>query len=502
MSLVNVLECFSTTPKPSESAASISTNPACQSCLNFFASGSIPSAVAEIGVEGIVEYVVGKKGELEEEKGNEFLEQTFYGRLYKLYCTLHLSLSLTPSSLPSTLTLLNKKINFILNPTPCPLVSFGQTGLNISTITCGSMRYQQSWNGGSVKTATLENDIETSSQKNLENCILSAYKSGINHFETARGYGTSEHQMGVAFKNLFAAGHFKREDVIIQTKVNPKPTQAEFRAEVDKSLEALQIDYIDLFSFHGLNKYNQWDLMFGEVNLYQVAVELKEEGIVRHVGFSTHGASDLISRFIDSKKFEYVNLHYHYFGSYTASGQDGGNANGECVRKARELGMGVFCISPVDKGGALYYPSDVVSKATLDEGLGMVEFGVGWALTKHDTLTIGVAREEDFDEPLFEAACKSTEKIEAVAKVLDKLLEGQDEAERTRRTIEASEARICSYAILILTQLAADAHGKEWKETCYQGLPNHFQNETGVSFTNCVHYYNLVNAFGMKFYGE
>lgn len=109
------------------------------------------------------------------------------------------------------------------------------------------MRYQQSWNGGSVKTATLENDIETSSQKNLENCILSAYKSGINHFETARGYGTSEHQMGVAFKNLFAAGHFKREDVIIQTKVNPKPTQAEFRAEVDKSLEALQIDYIDLF---------------------------------------------------------------------------------------------------------------------------------------------------------------------------------------------------------------------------------------------------------------
>lgn len=236
--------------------------------------------------------------------------------------------------------------------------------------------------------------------------------------------------------------------------------------------------------------------------MYQVAVELKEEGIVRHVGFSTHGASDLISRFIDSKKFEYVNLHYHYFGSYTASGQDGGNANGECVRKARELGMGVFCISPVDKGGALYYPSNVVSKATLDEGLGMVEFGVGWALTKHDTLTIGVAREEDFDEPLFEAACKSTEKIEAVAKVLDKLLEGQDEAVRTRRTIEASEARICSYAFIILTQLAADAHGKEWKETCYQGLPNHFQNETGVSFTNCVHYYNLVNAFGMKFYGE
>ena len=93
--------------------------------------------------------------------------------------------------------------------------------------------------------------------------------------------------MGLAFKNLIAAGEFKRSDIIIQTKVNPKPTASEFRAEIDKSLEALQIDYIDLFSFHGLNKYSQYDLVFNE--LYEVALSLKTSGVIKHIGFSTHG---------------------------------------------------------------------------------------------------------------------------------------------------------------------------------------------------------------------
>jgi len=419
-------------------------------------------------VDAIVTYIKDNDPDKENSNRNKFKVQTYYGRMYKLYCTIHLALTLTPSSLPLTFTYLNSKYTFLLSPSPCPLVPFGRTGLQISTITCGSMRYQQSWKGASVKTETLTEDIEPESQWNLENCILRAFKMGVNHFETARGYGTSEHQMGLAFKNLIAAGEFKRSDIIIQTKVNPKPTASEFRAEIDKSLEALQIDYIDLFSFHGLNKYSQYDLVFNE--LYEVALSLKTSGVIKHIGFSTHGPSDLIYKFIETDKFEYVNLHYHFFGSYTASGQLDGEANGRCVEKARELGMGVFCISPVDKGGALYYPSDVVSEATIGEGIGAVEFGVGWCLTKHDTLTIGVAREEDFDEPLFEASNTSPSKISAVVSTLTKKLE--------------------------------DTHGKDWISTCYKGLPHCFETPTGVSFTNIVYNYNLVNAFGMKYYAQ
>ena len=78
------------------------------------------------------------------------------------------------------------------------------------------------------------------------------------------------------------------------------------------------------------------------------------EGKIRHVGFSSHGTAELIEKAIRTRKFSYANLHYHYFGSYTASGhgEDGGG-NEANIRLCNEFDMGVFIISPFDKGGWL-----------------------------------------------------------------------------------------------------------------------------------------------------
>eukprot|EP01052_Picozoa_sp_SAG31_P001273 SAG31_NODE_42_length_31262_cov_46.416231_32_plen_82_part_00 len=55
---------------------------------------------------------------------------------------------------------------------------------------------------------------------------------------------------------------------------------------------------------------------------------------------------------INTGKFDYVNLHYHYIGSYTASGSGPErNANLAAVQAAKRHDMGVFIISPYDKGG-------------------------------------------------------------------------------------------------------------------------------------------------------
>ena len=232
----------------------------------------------------------------------------------------------------------------INSPSPCPKRTFGSTGKEVSLITCGSMRYQQSWKGAKVKTETLESDIEAEVQENLEACILHAFRNGVNHFETARGYGTSEHQMGVAFKSLIAKGELKRSDFYLQTKVNPKATKEEFRAEIEKSLEALQVEYVDFFAFHGLNKYRHFDDLFGPLDLYAVALEYKESGAFKHIGFSTHGTPDLTAKFVDTGKFEYVNLHHHAFGSYTASGTcfEGGVGMSKVVQKVRRDRPGVL----------------------------------------------------------------------------------------------------------------------------------------------------------------
>ena len=69
---------------------------------------------------------------------------------------------------------------------------------------------------------------------------------------------------------------------------------------------------------------------------------MKEEGKIRHIGFSTHGTSEQIMALLNTEYFDYVNLHEHFFGSYHGSGTPdtmGGQGNLACVKRAHELDM-------------------------------------------------------------------------------------------------------------------------------------------------------------------
>lgn len=221
-----------------------------------------------------------------------------------------------------------------------PKVRFGKTNLQMPILTLGCMRFQQQW--GTV--VTNMNQVYSDCQDNLVAILRRAVvEFGMNHIETARGYGCSELQLGVAFKQLFAAGEIRREDLIIQTKVGPRKDPNEFREALEASFKNLQIDYLDLFAFHGLNGDWQWEWMFreGEMNCWSVIQEYKAAGKIKFVGFSTHGPTDLITKYIETDKFDYVNLHHHFVGSYTASG-DGPEHMGNitCLRKMKERDMG------------------------------------------------------------------------------------------------------------------------------------------------------------------
>src|SRR5687768_393676 len=87
---------------------------------------------------------------------------------------------------------------------------FGRTNLQVSVFSCGGMRYQHKWQDVPASEIPKEN------QKNLEETIFKALSYGINHIETARGYGSSEMQLGWILPRL------PREKVLIQTKVGPQ----------------------------------------------------------------------------------------------------------------------------------------------------------------------------------------------------------------------------------------------------------------------------------------
>src|SRR5215469_2821703 len=93
---------------------------------------------------------------------------------------------------------------------------FGRTELQMPVFSCGGMRYQYKWQDVEPE------EIPQDGQDNLEATIHRALGLGINHIETARGYGSSEMQLGRVLPTL------PREKLIVQTKVAPKATAKEF----------------------------------------------------------------------------------------------------------------------------------------------------------------------------------------------------------------------------------------------------------------------------------
>jgi uncharacterized protein len=238
------------------------------------------------------------------------------------------------------------------------------------------MRYQESWTRG----------VETSaaSQRNIEATLDRALALGITHVETARGYGTSEAQLGPAL-----ARH-RRDEFVLQTKLRPSPNVNEFEAQLAESFKRLQVDYLDLLAIHGVNDKDSADWSLAPGGCLEVAERWRKQGRIRHIGFSTHAARPLILRMIESDRFDYMNFHYYYLF------QD----NLPILEAARRHDMGTFIISPSDKGGRLYRAS--ARLRALCAPLSPMAFNDLWCLSNSDihTLSIGAARPTDFDEHL------------------------------------------------------------------------------------------------------
>ncbi len=258
---------------------------------------------------------------------------------------------------------------------------FGRTELAMPVFTCGGMRYQESWDDLGQEKITAAN------QANLEATVRRAVELGITHIETARGYGTSERQLGHVLPT------FPRNEIIVQTKVNPFDDPKQFRRTFERSMELLQLDHVDLLSIHGINtdELLEWTVrkggFFRKGGCLEVARQLQSEGRVRHIGFSTHGLCRTIVAAIETGEFDYVNLHWYWVNQ----------SNWPAVEAAIRHDMGVFIISPNDKGGKLYEPSQKLLE--LCAPLTPMAFNDLFCLLRPEvhTLSVGAARPTDFD---------------------------------------------------------------------------------------------------------
>ena len=253
---------------------------------------------------------------------------------------------------------------------------FGRTNLQIPVISCGGMRYQHSWKDEEA------GNIPPETQANLEATIERALELGINHIETARGYGTSEVQLGRILPRL------PRDRMIVQTKVSPRADTKEFASTFDQSMNNLRLDYVDFLGIHGINNEELLDFTLRRGGCLEAARQLQKDGRVRFIGFSTHAVPRVVTRAITSDEFDYVNLHWYFVNPL----------NWPCVVAAAKRDMGVFIISPNDKGGVLQ--NRPTKMAELCAPLTPMQFNDLYCLARSEvhTLSCGAARPTDFDE--------------------------------------------------------------------------------------------------------
>lgn len=258
---------------------------------------------------------------------------------------------------------------------------FGKTGLRMPVLSFGCMRSMHSWKDEPLI------QIPDDSTSLLETIVQKALEKGINHVETAHGYGSSERQLGEVLAK------FPRDAYILQTKATPTSDTAQFTAKVLTSMERLQVKKLDLLALHGINDHRSLWYSCRKNGCLSAARRLQDKGLVDHIGFSGHGPCDVILSALGHDQdggFDYFNVHWYYIF----------DANRKAIEFAADRDIGTFIISPTDKGGSLHTPS----AALVDHcaPLSPMLFNDLYCLSNPGvhTISVGASTPEHFDEHL------------------------------------------------------------------------------------------------------
>jgi len=275
---------------------------------------------------------------------------------------------------------------------------FGRTNLKIPVLSLGGMRFQKSWDQLDFA------DISNEEQNKVENILNLASKYGLSHVETAKYYGTSELQLGMGFENT------KKIPNIIQTKIPPNSDPKIFERDVMTSIEKLKVKKIDLLAIHGINTDEHLHQAIRDGGCIDILRSLQKLNLIGSIGFSTHGKSLLIEKAISTNLFDYVNLHWYFINQ----------ENTRVINLANKHDLGVFIISPTDKGGHLHTPS--IKMLELCSPLHPIVFNDLFCLRNKNvhTLSVGISREADFDLHI-EAVSLLSESEHYIPKIINKL---------------------------------------------------------------------------------
>ena len=143
-------------------------------------------------------------------------------------------------------------------------------------------------------------------QDRADEVLAVLLERGVNHLDTAASYGDSELRIGP-----WMAEH--RDRFFLATKTGERNGPAA-RAELERSLERLQVDHVDLIQLHNLVEDDEWDVAHGSGGVVEAMATARDEGLVRNIGVTGHGTriAGMHLRSLERYPFDSVLLPYSF----------------------------------------------------------------------------------------------------------------------------------------------------------------------------------------------
>ena len=175
-------------------------------------------------------------------------------------------------------------------------------GLKLSSLGLGTMR---------LPNKGVDSDVPVDEEETAK-MVDYAIKNGINYFDTAWGYhnGESEKVIGKVLSK------YPRDSFYLATKFPGYDLSNMDKVEeiFEKQLEKCRVDYFDFYLFHNVNDKNIDAYLDPKYGIYDYLMKQKENGRIKHLGFSIHGDFDILKRFLNAygEYMEFCQIQLNY----------------------------------------------------------------------------------------------------------------------------------------------------------------------------------------------
>lgn len=204
--------------------------------------------------------------------------------------------------------------------------NFGRTGKKVSALGMGVSRFQPE---------------EYNTPAGMERCaeiIVKAWEQGINYFDVAPTYcgWRAEEMLGMALKQMHSPVY-----VTTKSSSTQDPTADALRRRLETSLKRLGVEKITFYNMWGILNYDQYLDVIKPGGPYEGALKAKEEGLIEHIGFSTHCTGEEIDKILEDNLFEGITIGYNAVNfKYRERG----------LIAAKKKGLGVAIMNPLYGG--------------------------------------------------------------------------------------------------------------------------------------------------------